>query len=163
MRRHLVRMAMLDPTTLPILVKALDFLFGEGSKILQERRERRQVELQKKLEDSISSGMSIPEEAKHRVGITSKQDALEHQISATLWKDMEADVSHLVALLEIHTRNYHLAKTQYAQWGSALVPPIILYNLIEEEEAVDTTVKRLQALLTKAYAKPLEIPENDEM
>ena len=32
---------MIDPTGLPILLKTLDFLFGEAQKILQERRERR--------------------------------------------------------------------------------------------------------------------------
>ncbi len=34
---------MIDPITAPILLKTLDWLFGEGSKILQERRERREA------------------------------------------------------------------------------------------------------------------------
>ena len=41
-----------------------------------------------------------------------------------------------MSLLEIHSRNYRLAKMQYAKWGSGFVPPIILNNLIEEEEAI---------------------------
>jgi len=32
---------MIDPTQLPILLKAIDFVFDEGRKILDERRERR--------------------------------------------------------------------------------------------------------------------------
>ena len=32
---------MIDPTQLPILLKAIDFVFDEGRKILEERRERR--------------------------------------------------------------------------------------------------------------------------
>jgi hypothetical protein len=35
---------MIDPLQLPILMKAIDFVFDEGRKILQERRERRQAE-----------------------------------------------------------------------------------------------------------------------
>jgi hypothetical protein len=34
---------MIDPTQLPILLKAVDFVFEEGRKILQERRERRKM------------------------------------------------------------------------------------------------------------------------
>lgn len=39
---------MIDPTTIPILLKTLDFLFGEGSKILEERRERRKSQQEEK-------------------------------------------------------------------------------------------------------------------
>ena len=34
---------MIDPTQLPILLKAIDFVFEEGRKILEERRERRKM------------------------------------------------------------------------------------------------------------------------
>ena len=34
---------MIDPTQLPILLKAIDFIFEEGRKILEERRERRKL------------------------------------------------------------------------------------------------------------------------
>ena len=34
---------MIDPTQLPILLKAIDFVFEEGRKILEERRERRKA------------------------------------------------------------------------------------------------------------------------
>ena len=34
---------MIDPTQLPILMKAIDFVFEEGRKILEERRERRKM------------------------------------------------------------------------------------------------------------------------
>jgi hypothetical protein len=35
---------MIDPTQLPILLKAIDFVFEEGRKILEERRERRKAQ-----------------------------------------------------------------------------------------------------------------------
>ncbi len=35
---------MIDPVQLPILLKAIDFVFDEGRKILEERRERRKMD-----------------------------------------------------------------------------------------------------------------------
>ena len=35
---------MIDVAQLPILLKAIDFIFDEGRKILEERRERRKAE-----------------------------------------------------------------------------------------------------------------------
>ncbi len=35
---------MIDPIQLPILMKAIDFIFEEGRKILEERRERRKAQ-----------------------------------------------------------------------------------------------------------------------
>jgi len=61
--------------------------------------------------------------------------------------------------MEIYTRNYHLAKEQYAKWGSALVPPVILHNLEEAEDAVAKTTRKLQALLVNVYGKPIFVPE----
>ena len=34
---------MLDPIQIPILLKAIDFVFDEGRKLLEERRERRKT------------------------------------------------------------------------------------------------------------------------
>ena len=34
---------MIDPIQVPILLKAIDFVFDEGRKILEERRERRKT------------------------------------------------------------------------------------------------------------------------
>ena len=34
---------MLDPIHIPVLLKAIDFIFDEGRKILEERRERRKT------------------------------------------------------------------------------------------------------------------------
>jgi len=67
---------MLETVTIPILLKAVEFLFGEGSKILQERRERRrkqQVSQQKR------SDVPLPSSTKNDIssGIQTKADALD--------------------------------------------------------------------------------------
>ncbi len=140
----------MDPITAPILLKTVDWLFGEGSKILQERRERREANRDAGHETAEPLTLPhVPTFAEN--SILSKEAALRSPIDETAWADSEANVRHLLTLLEIHTRNYQLAKQQYAQWGSALVPPIITHNLAEAENAIATTTKELQSVLSKVY------------
>ncbi len=163
---------MIDPIQLPILLKAIDFVFEEGHKILEERRERRKaqenppttdiqepakVEIQKPAE--VVTAMEVaPAEA----GIVeappkepTKQDLLAAKIDEIRWKNNELEVQHLVRLLETYSRNYQLAKEQYAKWGSALVPAIIVNNLNEAENSVFETIKQLEAALSKVYEKEI--------
>ena len=144
---------MIDPTQLPILMKAIDFVFEEGRKILEERRERRkkQDEISKDgLESSKNITLHQPEEAAEM-----KQDLLNSKVDEILWRNHEEEVQHLVRLLETYSRNYHLASEQYAKWGDALVPPIIVNNLRESEKSMIETIKRLEAVLSKVYNKDI--------
>ena len=145
---------MIDPTQLPILLKAIDFIFDEGRKILEERRERRKMQ-----ETPSNSGtsepsaeMALPEPEKVE---EVKQELLASKIDEILWQNHEMEVQHLVRLLETYSRNYYLAKEQYAKWGSALVPPIIVSNMNEAENAMLETIKRLEATLSKVYKKDI--------
>ena len=146
---------MIDPTQLPILLKAIDFVFEEGRKILEERRERRKAqENPPKAEIQAPAQEVTVLEIKEKEDI--KPDLLASNIDEILWKNNEAEVQHLVRLLETYSRNYQLAREQYAKWGSALVPPIIVNNLDEAENSVVETVKQLEFVLSKVYKK--EIP-----
>ena len=142
---------MIDPTQLPILLKALDFVFDEGRKILEERRERRKQENAPKSdaqEPSAEAALAEPEKSTEV-----KQDLLSSKIDEILWKNHEAEIQHLVRLLETYSRNYQIAKEQYAKWGSALVPPIIVSNMNEAENSMLETIKRLETILSKVYKK----------
>ena len=145
---------MIDPTQLPILLKAIDFVFDEGRKILEERRERR------KNGDSIQTGENqepareiAPAEIQEKN--ESKQDLLASKIDEILWQNHELEVKHLVKLLETYSRNYHIASEQYAKWGSALVPPIIVHNMTEAENSMIDTIQRLETVLSKVYKKDI--------
>jgi hypothetical protein len=145
---------MIDPTTLPILLKAIDFVFDEARKILEERRERR------KNGESVQSS-EAPEPPKEptptEIQATNemKQDLLDSKIDEMLWKDHELEIQHLVKLLETYSRNYYLAREQYAKWGSALVPPIIVNNINEAENSMLDTIQRLETVLSKVYKKDI--------
>ena len=61
----------------------------------------------------------------------------------------EKHKTHSTKLLETYSHNYHLSREQYAKWGSALVPPIILHNMTEAENAMLDTIKKLESVLSK--------------
>ena len=145
---------MIDPTQLPILLKAIDFIFDEGRKILEERRERRRMNVNppatEPQEDPKELTLPEPEKAQ-----AIKQDLIASKIDEFLWQNHEIEVQHLVRLLETYSRNYYLAKEQYAKWGSALVPPIIVSNMNEAENSMLETIKRLEDTLSKVYKKDI--------
>jgi hypothetical protein len=145
---------MIDPTQLPILLKAIDFVFDEGRKILEERRERR------KNSDSAPTGEnqepakeSTPAEIE--VKSETKQDLLASKIDEILWQNHELEVQHLVKMLEKHTKNYYILKEQAAQWGSALVPPVIMLQIEERQNSILETRKQLEIVLSKVYKKDI--------
>ena len=147
---------MIDPIQIPILLKALDFLFEEGHKILADRRERKKMETQAQsgVPTEAVQGMPPPDlQPKEEV----KQDLITTRIDEILWKNHELEVQHLVRLLETYSRNYQLASEQYAKWGSALVPPIIVHSMNEAEYAVAETLKKLETVLSKVYKKELNL------
>ena len=151
---------MIDPTQLPLLLKAIDFVFEEGHKILEERRERRKM-------DNVSTKDENPEPAKELVVPEPeeeeeiRQDMLTAKVDELLWQNNQSEIQHLVTLLETYSRNYHLAKEQYAKWGSALVPPIIMHNMTEAENSMIETVKKLEGVLSKVYAKDIQSTEQN--
>ena len=146
---------MIDPVQIPILLKAVDFVFEEGRKILEERRERRkQNESSSKSEAPEPENEITPAVVQQQAEI--KQDLLTSKIEDGLWQNHEAEVQHLVRLLETYSRNYHIAKEQYAKWGSALVPPIIVHNLTEAENSMIESIKQLEVVLSKIYKKDIQ-------
>ncbi len=146
---------MIESIQIPLLLKAIDFVFDEGRKILAERRERRMAENNApQVEEPQAEKEIIPLEPEKANAI--KKDLIASKIDELLWQNNESEVKHLVTLLETYSRNYQLAKEQYAKWGSALVPPIIMHNLVEAENSMMDTLKRLEAVLSKVYKKDIQ-------
>jgi hypothetical protein len=146
---------MIDPTQLPILLKAIDFVFEEGRKILEERRERRKMQNNSpNSEEKPSSTEIVTLEPEKAVEI--RQELLTSKVDEILWHNHEQELQHLVRLYDTYSRNYYLAREQYAKWGDALVPAIIVNNLRDAENSMIETIKRLEIVLSKIYKK--EIP-----
>jgi len=153
---------MLDPNQLPILLKAIDFVFDEGRKILDERRERRKAtqnsEVRETVESVIEPVKEIPApapELEPKKQEETKQDLLSYKIDEILWQSHELDIKHLVKLLETYSGNYRLAKEQYAKWGSELVPSIIVHRMTDAENSMLDTIKQLEVILSRVYKKDI--------
>ena len=145
---------MLDPIQIPILLKAIDFIFEEGRKILEERRERRKMSAPADTGAAPEPAEQIsPVEVQENNEI--KQELLSSKIDEIRRQNHELEVRHLVRLLETYSRNYHLASEQYAKWGSALVPPIVVHNMTEAENSMVETLKKLEDVLSKVYEKDI--------
>ncbi len=159
---------MIEAAGVSILMKAVDFLFEEGRKILQERKERRQSQRQEVKIESSTPMPAIkvqPHKGTDQMPpdvIQTRENILRQRVSQAVWLAHEAEIRHLLSLIEIHSRNYRLAREQYAKWGSALVPPIIVNNLEEAENAIADTMSKLQATLNAVYGKTIIIPELEE-
>ena len=149
---------MLETIQIPILLKAIDFVFEEGRRIFEERRARRKAEeasAQSVETEPVKESAPAEKPNEEPAAESAKQDLIASKIDKLLWRDHEEEVQHLVRLLETYTRNYQLAKEQYAKWGSALVPPIIMHNLTEAENFVVETTQKLEAVLSKVYQKDI--------
>ena len=145
---------MIDPTQLPILLKAIDFIFDEGHRILEERREQRK--------NGDSPASTEPQEpvkeinpAEIQKNNETKQDLLASKIDEILWQNHQKEIEHLVRLLEKHTNNYYTLKEQFAEFGSAFVPPYIMSQMREKENAIMETRKQLETVLSKVYNKDI--------
>ena len=148
---------MLDPVAVPILLKTLDFLFEEGRKILQERRERRNA----RKPSNIDSNKPATTENNNALAIQSKDKAIRTRIEESAWLASEDEIIHLLSLLDVYTKNYYLAKEQYAKYGGALVPQVIIHNLTEAEDGIELTMKKVKLALSKVYGGTFKIPEID--
>jgi len=144
---------MIETVAIPILVKAVDFLFDEARRVLDERRKRRETESARALQNRNGEKGNVSVEHKYRNRIDNKDKAMKMAVKDDMLRFYQNEIEHLVSLLEIYARNYHLAKEQYARWGSALVPPIIIGNLEEAEESILKTSIKLQKLLSVLYGK----------
>jgi hypothetical protein len=147
---------MIDPVQLPLLLKAIDFVFEEGRKILEERRERRKmIDVPPESEDSAPAKELVFPEPEDGNGI--RQDLLTSKVDELLWQNHQLEIQHLVKLLETYSRNHHLASEQYAKWGNALVPPIIVHNMQDAENSMLETIKKLEIVLSKVYKKDINL------
>jgi len=156
---------MLEVFAIPVLNKAISFLFDEGSKIMQERRDRRKATLESELKRSdANEETTIVTKAApdSRIAAHKVDDLLKLKVSESAWTNHEAQVQSLLTLLEIHSKNYRLAREQYAKWGSELVPPIILHRLEEAENNLSKTLEELRATLVKVFGKEIAIPQLSE-
>lgn len=125
----------MDDLERTLLTKAID-LFAEWAR--SRWRERRMRE-ETSAGDSEDIMVAKLDEA--------SRDALLSGISQALLSQHEAEIASVVERLEIRRANLQHLEEQRARWGEALVPPIIVNSIRDEEGAVDELAARLGQLL----------------
>ncbi|MBK9008054.1 MAG: hypothetical protein IPM31_13815 [Anaerolineae bacterium] len=146
---------MIDPTGLPILLKTLDFLFGEAQKILQERRERRaskNINVQDSNKDSHQASNNRSSES-----IGSINEAMSTQISENILKNEISELEHLLKLKDTYSKRYQLAKEKISIYGTLDTPYKVLHELEEAEEGIEDVVTKLKSTLAKIYNKEIVV------
>jgi len=149
---------MLETTAIPVLLKAVNFLFDECGKILEERRERRKQE-QPKIEPPKPEAPAIPSQQ----SISNKEMALSISVNQLAWTKAESQVEHFLSLLDIHIGNYRLLSKQYAAWTEVLVPPVIANSLKNEEAKIIAIASKLQTLLSEVYARDVNALNQEDI
>lgn len=107
---------------IPVLLKAVDFLFGEAQKMMEERRTDRQENA------SLPAPPEIP-----LLGRT-KDSLLQTRVSEELARQQEKEVGHILELLEGYRQNRHWAREQVMNYGGLAHAPIITRNTLLTQE-----------------------------
>jgi hypothetical protein len=156
---------MIEAIAVPLLVKAIDFLFDESKKILEERRMRRQAKPENTIKkddwEAKQPSPTLTENAQLVPQINAKQTALSTMVDKARWRDSEKELMHLLELCEIYKTNLYNAKEKYARFGRDYAPPHLLHEIKEAEDGVLDAAKRLNNLLTQIYDKEIIIPDLD--
>ena len=156
-----VQIPMIETMAVPVLMKAVDFLFGEGTKILDERRKRREEKAENKKSNAEDDTSAPSTKNALEDLISTKEMALAQPIRKFIWLESEKEIDHLFSLIDIHRKKYYLAQKQYAIYGDADVPPRVIHQLEESEQGILENTKKLKLILSKVYGKEITIPELD--
>jgi hypothetical protein len=127
---------MLEAILVPVVKKAVDFLFDEGRDVVKAylRRHNQPAEARDEFADNSEPVAILA---------PSKDEALRKQVDEAIVERYRSDLEHLLRLQEIQTRNYHLAMEQEAQWSKELVPSIIINRIISAEKDLADTTRRM--------------------
>jgi hypothetical protein len=138
---------MIEALLVPVVKKAVDFLFDEGREILKAHFGRREEGAQ------AVDGEGTSPQQRNRTGVLAmvKEDALSKRIDEASIERHKTEIEHLLQLQEIQSRNYHLAKEQEAIWGKELVPAIVANRVIIAEKDLAQTTLRIGEVLDSIY------------
>lgn len=145
----------IDPITVPVLMKILDFFFDQGAKILQQRRERQAKELEK---DGKSDATTTHDTKPMQIEttITSKESALQQKIFDQKIKYNQKRLEHLLEIKEIYTNRHDLARKKMSVLGEIDTPYKILHEIDECEREIARIMEETKILLSDIFGKPID-------
>lgn len=84
-----------------------------------------------------------------------KEAILSGEVNSASLHLYSGEVSAVLSQMEIRRNNISLLESQRAQWGEALVPPVIMNGIRAENRELDALASRLQSLLQMILGQQL--------
>jgi HEAT repeat protein/tRNA A37 threonylcarbamoyladenosine biosynthesis protein TsaE len=133
----MVEPMLIEMVGIPVLLRAVDFLFDEAKKIWDERRAARQSD-----ESHVPAPPDIPLLAQDK-GLV-----LKRKVSKEAVQRKERAIQGILKEIEVHEQNYQDARIGIARHGGRYdAPPILRHRLQEHEDAILEASQRLATLV----------------
>ncbi len=139
----------LEPIAVAALTKAVDFLFDEASKLMEERRQARKAR-------GEAEDVPIPEV--DDAAVTQKEDILALQPKSVYLKDIPMEVKHHLDMIHQYRDNKRrLDATVAAYNGFLFAPGHIQYQVRDAEDQIKLWCQKLKHLVENAYGHKIVI------
>lgn len=137
---------MIDPLSITIISKALDFVISEAHNLINEARKQKQPE-----DESPDDTQSAEEEQKY------KDSFLKKEMNENFFEDQKNQLDHLLKKATIHQKNYHVLSEQCAQFSDLYVPPHIKNSRDEEKKKLVYTLFQIKDIIEKHFGEEIDI------
>ena len=139
----------LEPIFTAALTKAVDFLFGEAGKLLDERRKVRQ-DVGKDDDTPVLKGEVTQKEV-----LVISQDL---QTKNIYLRDLPNEVDHILRLIESYRSNRRILENQIRHAGGVNRAPIDKVNDLQStDDDIRYNIQRLKDLIQKAYSHQINL------
>lgn len=143
--------SMTDTVALSVLLKGIDFLFGEASKLMQERREARQ----KRGEEDVAS---VPNTTESVTSSEVKATVQSKDIKQVYLNDVTKDIKHYINQIEAYRENKRIAEQAIQRYGSFIdAPSKVRHDLKDAEDGIKEYVQRLKNIIENTYGHKINI------
>jgi hypothetical protein len=133
---------MLDPLSITLISKALDFLLDEAHNLINEKRKQKE------------SSKAIPEDLTKTKEY--KDALLKKGVKEQLFEDSKTQLEHLIRKAQIHQKSYHLLSEQSAQFG-LYVPPHIANSRDDEKRKLVGTLIQIKEIVENILGEEINI------
>lgn len=138
----------LDSIAVVALIKAVDFLFEQAGKLMDERREARIKRGESDDTPHIQAG----------TGATTKEEVLSWQPKNIYLKDIPQEVKHCLEMIEQYRKNKRYTDATIAQFGGFNLAPINVRNeAIVQDNEIKNWIQKLKDLVEKVYGHKIVI------
>jgi SET domain-containing protein len=132
------------------VTKAIDFLFGEAVKLMDERRQQRKARGESVVERP-STGNAI--DKKEVLNKTSKVDP-----KTLFLRDYPKEIEHCIEQIHKLRNNKRMLEDQVNNYGGFSFAPLITQNQIRlTEDEIERWIIRLRTIVEDVYGHKLEI------